>query len=238
MTVFLVEQNAYHALRLAHRGYVMVNGQIVLSGRGKELLANPEVRAAYLEGGQGGQGDERYSTASRPASSWSPSSACSAAAPCTWARRWRRRGGPCWQILAYPLLLGRPYHGLAACALFARRACSRRVRLPGERGHVRWCSISRSGLVRLPADPSPQDGPAISLALRAGRALSAGANVERERSNGMLEPLAICMGPLVSVRPSRREAQRQSRRPGNGLSGSVAVPSNQLRGGQNECVNA
>jgi branched-chain amino acid transport system ATP-binding protein len=51
VTVFLVEQNAFHALRLAHRGYVMVNGQIALSGTGKELLANPEVRAAYLEGG-------------------------------------------------------------------------------------------------------------------------------------------------------------------------------------------
>jgi branched-chain amino acid transport system ATP-binding protein len=53
VTVFLVEQNAFHALRLAHRGYVMVNGQITLSGEGRELLANPEVRAAYLEGGHG-----------------------------------------------------------------------------------------------------------------------------------------------------------------------------------------
>ncbi len=51
MTVFLVEQNAYHALMLAHRGYVMVNGQITLSGEGRELLKRPEVRAAYLEGG-------------------------------------------------------------------------------------------------------------------------------------------------------------------------------------------
>ncbi|MFM9942789.1 MAG: ABC transporter ATP-binding protein [Hyphomicrobiaceae bacterium] len=51
MTIFLVEQNAYHALRLAHRGYVMVNGQITMSGTGAELLAKPEVRAAYLEGG-------------------------------------------------------------------------------------------------------------------------------------------------------------------------------------------
>ena len=51
VTVFLVEQNAFHALRLAHRGYVMVNGQITLQGAGRELLANPEVRAAYLEGG-------------------------------------------------------------------------------------------------------------------------------------------------------------------------------------------
>ncbi|MCZ6466273.1 MAG: ABC transporter ATP-binding protein, partial [Alphaproteobacteria bacterium] len=47
-TVFLVEQNAYHALRLADRGYVMVNGTIAMSGAGRELLDNPEIRAAYL----------------------------------------------------------------------------------------------------------------------------------------------------------------------------------------------
>ncbi|WP_374313022.1 ABC transporter ATP-binding protein [Dongia sp.] len=51
MTVFLVEQNANHALKLAHRGYVMVNGTITLSGTGADLLSNAEVRAAYLEGG-------------------------------------------------------------------------------------------------------------------------------------------------------------------------------------------
>jgi len=53
VTVFLVEQNAHHALRLAHRGYVMQTGRIMLSGTGRELLANPDVRAAYLEGGRG-----------------------------------------------------------------------------------------------------------------------------------------------------------------------------------------
>jgi branched-chain amino acid transport system ATP-binding protein len=52
LTVFLVEQNAFHALRLAHRGYVMVNGRITLSGTGHGLLARPEVKAAYLEGGR------------------------------------------------------------------------------------------------------------------------------------------------------------------------------------------
>jgi branched-chain amino acid transport system ATP-binding protein len=52
LTVFLVEQNAYHALRLAHRGYVMVNGLITLSGTGSELLDRPEVKSAYLEGGR------------------------------------------------------------------------------------------------------------------------------------------------------------------------------------------
>ncbi len=51
LTVFLVEQNAFHALKLADRGYVMVNGLITMSGSGKDLLSRPEVRAAYLEGG-------------------------------------------------------------------------------------------------------------------------------------------------------------------------------------------
>jgi branched-chain amino acid transport system ATP-binding protein len=51
-TVFLVEQNAHHALRLAHRGYVMQTGRITLAGSGSDLLANPEVRRAYLEGGR------------------------------------------------------------------------------------------------------------------------------------------------------------------------------------------
>jgi branched-chain amino acid transport system ATP-binding protein len=52
LTVFLVEQNAFGALKLASRGYVMVNGRVTMSGTGRELLANPEVRAAYLEGGR------------------------------------------------------------------------------------------------------------------------------------------------------------------------------------------
>jgi branched-chain amino acid transport system ATP-binding protein len=51
LTVLLVEQNAYQALRLAHRGYVLVNGSITMAGSGAELLARPEIRAAYLEGG-------------------------------------------------------------------------------------------------------------------------------------------------------------------------------------------
>ena len=51
MTILLVEQNAHHALRVAHRGYVLQHGEVVLSGSGAELLASPEVRAAYLEGG-------------------------------------------------------------------------------------------------------------------------------------------------------------------------------------------
>jgi branched-chain amino acid transport system ATP-binding protein len=51
LTVFLVEQNAFAALKLSHRAYVLVNGSITMSGSGADLLANPEVRAAYLEGG-------------------------------------------------------------------------------------------------------------------------------------------------------------------------------------------
>ncbi len=51
LTVLLVEQNANQALRLAHRGYVLVNGAITMAGTGAELLARPEIRAAYLEGG-------------------------------------------------------------------------------------------------------------------------------------------------------------------------------------------
>ena len=57
LTVFLVEQNAFHALKLAHRAYVMVNGLITLSGTGRELLDSPQVRAAYLEGGRKAQAE-------------------------------------------------------------------------------------------------------------------------------------------------------------------------------------
>jgi branched-chain amino acid transport system ATP-binding protein len=52
-TILLVEQNAFQALRLATRGYVMVTGDITLEGTGPELLGNPEVKAAYIEGGAG-----------------------------------------------------------------------------------------------------------------------------------------------------------------------------------------
>lgn len=51
-TIFLVEQNAHHALRLAGRAYVMTTGEIVMSGSGAELLSNEDIRAAYLEGGR------------------------------------------------------------------------------------------------------------------------------------------------------------------------------------------
>ena len=54
VTIFLVEQNAYHALRLAHRGYVMATGEVIMAGTGAELLANPRIHAAYLEGGHQG----------------------------------------------------------------------------------------------------------------------------------------------------------------------------------------
>lgn len=50
VTIFLVEQNANQALRIADRGYVMENGRIVLRDTGDALLTNPEVRKAYLGG--------------------------------------------------------------------------------------------------------------------------------------------------------------------------------------------
>jgi branched-chain amino acid transport system ATP-binding protein len=51
LTILLVEQNAYQALKIANRGYVLATGRILMTGTGHELLANPEIRAAYLEGG-------------------------------------------------------------------------------------------------------------------------------------------------------------------------------------------
>jgi len=48
VTVLLVEQNTQHALSLANRGYVLETGRVVISGTGPELLANEEVRKAYL----------------------------------------------------------------------------------------------------------------------------------------------------------------------------------------------
>jgi branched-chain amino acid transport system ATP-binding protein len=50
VTVVLVEQNARAALRLAHRGYVMEVGRVVLADTAQNLLANPEVHSAYLGG--------------------------------------------------------------------------------------------------------------------------------------------------------------------------------------------
>ncbi|MGE7665641.1 ABC transporter ATP-binding protein [Ureibacillus composti] len=48
ITILLVEQNAYQALSIAHRGYVIQNGSIVLSGKGTELIENDEIKEAYL----------------------------------------------------------------------------------------------------------------------------------------------------------------------------------------------
>ena len=50
MTIFLVEQNANQALKLADRGYVLENGRVVLEDTGDALLANEAVRSAYLGG--------------------------------------------------------------------------------------------------------------------------------------------------------------------------------------------
>ena len=85
LTVFLVEQNAYHALKLAHRGYVMVNGRITMSGSGKRAAraapksARPIWRAAVTDG------QDRWASSSKPAWASSCSSrSSSAAAPPTW----------------------------------------------------------------------------------------------------------------------------------------------------------
>ncbi|MGB9682932.1 MAG: ABC transporter ATP-binding protein [bacterium] len=50
VTILLVEQNAYMALQIAHRAYVLETGKVVLEGTGKELLNNEMVRKAYLGG--------------------------------------------------------------------------------------------------------------------------------------------------------------------------------------------
>ena len=47
-TILLIEQNASMALSIADRGYVMENGKITMTGKGQELLVNPDVQAAYL----------------------------------------------------------------------------------------------------------------------------------------------------------------------------------------------
>jgi len=51
VTMLLVEQNAHQSLRLAHRAYVLSNGEIIMRGTGAELLADPKVRDSYLDGG-------------------------------------------------------------------------------------------------------------------------------------------------------------------------------------------
>lgn len=49
-TILVVEQNAYQALKIADKAYVLENGSIVLSGTGEELLSSPEVQKVYLGG--------------------------------------------------------------------------------------------------------------------------------------------------------------------------------------------
>jgi branched-chain amino acid transport system ATP-binding protein len=53
-TILLVEQNAFQALKLADRAYVMVTGTLTIEGTGAELLGDPEVKAAYIEGAAAG----------------------------------------------------------------------------------------------------------------------------------------------------------------------------------------
>jgi branched-chain amino acid transport system ATP-binding protein len=50
VTIFMVEQNAGLALQIAHYGYVLQTGRIVLEGPARDLLRNPQIRDAYLGG--------------------------------------------------------------------------------------------------------------------------------------------------------------------------------------------
>ncbi|UCD81033.1 MAG: ABC transporter ATP-binding protein [Desulfobacterales bacterium] len=47
-SILLIEQNVFHSLKISHRGYVLENGQVALSGSGRELLENPHIRKTYL----------------------------------------------------------------------------------------------------------------------------------------------------------------------------------------------
>ena len=163
-TVLLVEQNAYHALRLAHRGYVMQTGRIALSGTARELLANPEVRAAYLEGGR------RLSAASRHRAD--PVSRADDHPVRSRRRRDRAGAGPnwkpAWQIAPLTLLLAAADRFLHY-ALFAAPLGS----LSGLLAAAAVLGLHHGGRV-LPC-PRPQDGAAIPVALRAATGRSAGA---------------------------------------------------------------
>lgn len=48
VTILLVEQNIHQALKIAHDGFVLKTGKVVMSGKGNELLANPEIQKAYM----------------------------------------------------------------------------------------------------------------------------------------------------------------------------------------------
>ena len=110
-TVFLVEQNAYHALKLAHRGYVMVNGFITLFRNGPRIAGPPEIKAAYFEGGGIERGVYRllYSRASlrRALFCWFLlvsivlGGGAALLAGRAIAATWR----PYWQIVAYSFML-------------------------------------------------------------------------------------------------------------------------------------
>lgn len=62
-TILLVEQNAHAALKIAHYGYVLENGRLVVEGRGEELLSHPHLREAYLGGSLEEEGAGGYGSA-------------------------------------------------------------------------------------------------------------------------------------------------------------------------------
>jgi len=69
--VLLVEQNAMMALSIASRGFVIEGGKVVLEGAGDELLANPDVREAYLGMGEEGRRSYRDVKSYRRRKRWS-----------------------------------------------------------------------------------------------------------------------------------------------------------------------
>ena len=174
LTVFLVEQNAFHALKLAHRGYVMVNGLITLSGTGKELLDRPEVKSAYLEGGR-----QEVPDADRPEHERHPlRGRLYRPVPAGDRLPGRRRG-----------LARRPRDRLHLAAVVARRGLYADPRALGPfhafrpvRGDAALAPVLRGRhrrlpdfrLSRLPHDPRRPNDDAIRLDQRAGRVRCAG----------------------------------------------------------------
>lgn len=86
VTVLVVEQNARVALSIAHYGYIMESGRIVLEGDRAYLLENPDVQEFYL--GVAKEGGGRASRRSRPTSGASAS--CEPKGPCA-SGAWRRK---------------------------------------------------------------------------------------------------------------------------------------------------
>ncbi len=166
MTVFLVEQKAYHALKLAHRGYVMVTGTITMSGTGKQLLDDPSVKAAISKGdgtdaGIPPRGEHDLALHARHRGDGrldglDDRAAASRSAGSRTGRRWSRC---CCSAFAVRFITT-PCSGARSC----RRTTTSSTR-----------SCFRSSVRPATVPPAPADDDAVSLALRAQRpALLAG----------------------------------------------------------------